>query len=640
MIDMLKRFQINDAFLNNYESLICNTVIPYQEKVLKDELETTEKSHAVKNFQLAAKKLKTGQVEEAFYGMVFQDSDVAKWLEGAAYSLLIKPDKALEERCDAIIDLIGDAQWEDGYLNTYYTVKAPEKRWTNLEEAHELYCAGHMIEAAVAYSDVTGKNKLLDIMCRMADHIYDHFITNATEGYPGHPEVEWALLRLYHKTKNDHYKELATHFIDVRGVDNEYYKCEMEKDKNSVWGGLRREPNTMYSQCHLPVREQTDAVGHAVRAVYLYTAMADYAALSKDDSLIEACRTLWQSITQKRMYVTGAIGSAYEGEAFTEDYHLPNDTAYAETCAAIGLIFFARNMLNIEKNSTYADIMEKAFYNAVLPGMSSDGTKFFYVNPLEVIPGISGKAATHKHALPERPDWFACACCPPNVARLLPSIAQYAYAIEDNTLFSHLYIGGTMTMPSGQGTVKIGSGLPNKGHVSYQFSPVESSMTLTLALRLPAWSDDTTITKNGQSIDYDVQNGYAYITGTFTSDDRLEITMLTEPKVIYSSNRVPGNSSKVAVERGPLIYCAESVDNENDVLSLSLSSDVPMIEEYSDLFNGTFKLKAKGLKQTEPTELYTYNKPTKQPVDITLMPYYTWGNRGLGQMRVWLPSHD
>ena len=443
-LQLVKKFKVNDGFFGRYEKLVKDVVLPYQEKALNDQIEGADKSHCIENFRMAAEKLKTGKCNGEFYGMVFQDSDVAKWLEGAAYSLAQYPDAELERRCDEIIDLIGEAQQEDGYLNTYFTVKAPDKRWTNLQEAHELYCAGHMMEAAVAYAECTGKIKLLNIMCGMADHIYKHFIEEGAEGYSGHPEVELALLRLYRCTKNEKYKELALHFINVRGVDSDYFRKEKERRKWTVWNADPEDKE--YTQCGAPVREQTKATGHAVRAVYLYTGMADAAMETGDTALAEACKTLWNNITQCRMYVTGGIGSAYEGEAFTRDYHLPNDTAYAETCAAIGLIFFANRMLYLERDRKYADAMERALYNCVLAGMQLDGTRFFYVNPLETLPGISGEAKTHRHALPVRPKWFACACCPPNVARTLSSISEYAWHMTRDALFSNLYIDGTLDL--------------------------------------------------------------------------------------------------------------------------------------------------------------------------------------------------
>lgn len=638
MIDNLKKFNVSEKFFGYYEKLVQDVVIPYQEKILKDEIPDAEKSHAIQNFIAAGKMLETGKCHEEFYGMVFQDSDVAKWLEAASYSLLKKPDKELEKRCDEVIDVIGRAQHKDGYLNTYFTVKAPDKRWTNLEEAHELYCAGHMMEAAVAYAECTGKRKLLDIMCRMADHIYDHFITQGAEGYPGHPEVELALMRMYTCTGNEKYKELAEHFINVRGVDSDYFKKESERHNWVVWGN--NYDNKENAQYHLPVREQTKAVGHAVRAVYLYTGMADVALETNDDKLKKACKTLWDNITTSRMYVTGSIGSAYEGEAFTKDYHLPNDTAYAETCAAIGLIFFARKMLEMEKDSQYADTLERALYNGVLAGMQLDGKKFFYVNPLEVIPGISGEAVTHRHTLPERPKWFTCACCPPNVARLLSSIGGYVWSEESNTLFFHLFIGGTLDLTdTKQGKVIAETEYPYGNKVIYRFEPNDTTMDVNLAIRLPQWSSKTLILRNGKECDYQAKKGYAYITGPFTSSDKIEVIFDMEVKRIFASTKVSYDTGKVAFSRGPLIYCVEGVDNEGDILSLSAKKDGKITVNPSNKLGGIVELKVEGYKTLTNDSLYLYERPETIPYTLTLIPYYTWGNRGLNQMRVWIPEN-
>lgn len=637
MKDMLKDFKVSDNFFGHYEKLIKDTVIPYQEKVLNDEIEGAEKSHALENFRLAAKLLETGKCDEDFYGMVFQDSDVAKWLEAAAYALLMKPDKELEKRCDAIIQLIGRAQHKDGYLNTFFTVKEPVKRWTNLAEAHELYCAGHMMEAAVAYAECTGKTKLLEIMCGMAEHIYKHFIEDKAPGYPGHPEVELALMKMYHFTKNEKYKVLAEHFINVRGIDSDYYKKEYELNQWTVWGNDRN--NKEYAQNHLPVRQQTKAVGHAVRAVYLYTGMADVASETQDEELKNACKTLWDNITQCRMYVTGAIGSAYEGEAFTKDFHLPNDTAYAETCAAIGLIFFGRKMLDLEKNSKYADTIERALYNCVLSGMQLDGTRFFYVNPLEVVPGISGEAVTHRHALPQRPKWFTCACCPPNVARLLASIGRYAWSLEDKTVYSHLFIGGTLDLnESLKGKIQVETNYPYGDKVTYRFEPAEEPMEFTLAIRLPFWSENTVITLGGKKAAYEIKEGYAYLTKAFTSEDIITVSFDMSIKQVFASNKVAADSKKVAFSMGPLIYCAEGIDNDLDVLSLSAKKDLVAEVCSSDKLNGIVELKIDGYKTLGSTELYSAKRPQAEPYKITLIPYYAWGNRGINEMRVWLPE--
>ncbi|MBQ2279383.1 MAG: glycoside hydrolase family 127 protein, partial [Clostridia bacterium] len=406
---MIHHYKLSEGLIPRYARLLCDTVIPFQEAVLNDRIEGVAPSHAIDNFRNASILLRTGKKPENgdFYGMVFQDSDVAKWIEAAAYSLVIKPDAELEARIDELCDLIAGAQEADGYLNTHFTLNRPDKKFTNLLEGHELYCAGHMMEAAAALYEATGNRKLLDVMQKNADLLYRYFITEGAEGYPGHPEVELALMRLWRASGNEKYRELAEHFVNVRGVDSDFYKKEAAKRDWKVWGNDAS--NKEYQQSHLPVREQPDAVGHSVRAVYLYTAMADIAAVTGEPALTEACMRLFDSITRRRMYITGGIGSTVYGEAFTKDYDLPNDTVYAETCASIGLIFFASKMLKLKRDGRFADIIERAFYNTVLAGIELDGTKFFYVNPLEVIPGVSGVTPTHGHALPKRPGWFGCA---------------------------------------------------------------------------------------------------------------------------------------------------------------------------------------------------------------------------------------
>lgn len=652
MGSLLKAFRLNDNFFGKYERLVVEHVILYQEKALRDEIPEAEKSHAIENFRQAAKLLEEGTCEEEFYGMVFQDSDVAKWLEAAAYSLVHHPDKELEKRVDEIIALIGRAQQQDGYLNTYFTVKAPEKKWTNLQEGHELYCSGHMMEAAVAYYEATGKDSLLNIMKKNADCIYRHFIEEGAEGYPGHPEVELALLRLYEATKEEKYLELAAHFINVRGVDADYYVKECENRDWVVWGMDRYDRE--YAQNQAPVRALTKATGHSVRAVYLYTGMAHLAAETGEKELAHACEVLWDNMTKQRMYVTGGIGSTNLGEAFTKDYHLPNDTAYAETCASIGLMFFARRMLQLKKDSRYADEMERALYNTVLAGMQLDGKRFFYVNPLEVIPGISGEAVTHRHALPKRPAWFGCACCPPNVARTLTSIAEYAWSETSDTVFSHLYAGGELDFMETRGVkIHVETEYPYDTTVVYRMETKEDQTAdFTLAIRLPGWCRKITVKKNDSTVcmkteergievtkNVRLENGYLYLSGEFSNDDVIQCYFSMHGERIYANPAVAADSGRVALRRGPLIYCVEGVDNEEDVLGLSICDGKIATEAYRpELLSGVRVLKVPGVRTKRTEELYLDRKPETVPVTITAVPYYAWGNRGLNEMRVWLPE--
>lgn len=618
----------SEGFIGRYQKLIKDTVIPYQYMVLCDNAPDTEKSHVVQNFINAGKAVQGENVGDGFYGMVFQDSDAAKWIEAAAYSLAVFPDAELEKTVDWLIEKIEAAQDTDGYLNTYFTIKDKDKRWKNLLEGHELYCAGHMMEAACAYYEVTGKRKLLDVMLKNAEHIYDHFIVKGNGGYPGHPEVELALMKMYRCTGNKHCLELAEHFINVRGVDADFYRRERASRNWTVWGNNAEDGD--YQQSGRPVREQTDATGHSVRAVYLYTGMADLASETGDTSLFDACQRLWNSVTQRRMYITGGIGSTVHGEAFSVDYDLPSDTAYAETCASIGLMFFASRMLDNDVNSEYADVMETAFYNTVLAGMQLDGKRFFYVNPLEVIPGISGVSPTHRHDLIERPKWYACACCPPNVARLVSSFGQYSYGSDDTTAYCHLFAAGKVEFANGM-KFSCETDYPYDFTVTYK---IEKGGRL--AVRVPSWSNVYTIELNGEKIDAETEKGYAYI--SVSDGDIVKLILDGTPHFVYGSSKVPELSGKAALCRGPLVYCFEGVDNEEDVVALSIIRGGSIsVEAYdNELLCGTVRLTAEGVRREDFSTLYSSRAPEEKVCTLVAVPYYTWGNRGVNQMRVWM----
>lgn len=622
-------YHADDSFLGRYQKLIKQEVIPYQYQVLCDQAEGTEKSHVIANFINAGKALRGEDVGDGFYGMVFQDSDAAKWLEAVAYSLTIFPDNELEETADQLIELIARAQDEDGYLNTYYTIKDRDKRWTNLLEGHELYCSGHMMEAACAYFEATGKDRLLNVMLKNAEHIYHIFIEEGRDGYPGHPEVELALMRMYHLTGEKHCLELAEHFINVRGVDRDFFKEEAKKRNWMVWG--MDATDLEYNQSYAPVREQEDATGHAVRAVYLYTAMADLAAETEDEALKNACRKLWESITERRMYVTGGIGSTGIGEAFTVDYDLPGDTAYCETCASIGLMFFASRMLEQDVRGEYADVMERAFYNTVLAGMQLDGKRFFYVNPLECIPGISGKAVTHRHDLTQRPKWYACACCPPNTARLISSIGKYAYGENAETAYCHLFAGGKVKFENGI-ELSCETSYPYGFTVNYQVNAGNGH----LAIRIPAWSKTYGICVNKKETTCMLQSGYIYL--NVKEGDMIRITLDDSPYHIYASSKIPQLSGYTAVCRGPLVYCFEGVDNDGDVLSLSLKRGGKLVVSAynTELLGGNVQITAEAVRRETDGHLYSNQPPVEKPDQATAVPYYTWCNRGENQMRVWM----
>lgn len=616
-----------DGFIGKYQKLIKETVIPYQYTVLCDKAPDAEKSHVIQNFLNAAKAIKGEDVGDGFYGMVFQDSDAAKWLEAAAYSLSVIPDSELEKTADELIDIIAAAQDKDGYLNTYFTIKDRDKRWTNLLEGHELYCSGHFIEAACAYYEATGKRKLLDVMLKNVQHIYNHFITEKHEGFPGHPEIELALMKMYRCTGEKICLDLAEHFINTRGCDPDFYKKEKASRDWTVWGNNAEDNN--YQQSGKPVREQTEATGHAVRAVYLYTGMADLAAENGDKELFDACKKLWNNIAERKMYITGGIGSTVIGEAFTTDYDLPNDTAYAETCASIGLMFFASRMLENEVKSEYADVMERAFYNTVLAGMQLDGKRFFYVNPLECVPGISGCTATHWHTLTQRPGWYACACCPPNVARLISSFGKYAYGENEDTAYCHLFAAGNVEFNNG---IKLTceTNYPYDFTVTYKIEKGGK-----IAVRIPGWSKEYTLTHNGNIVN-GTENGYAFITAA--DGDTIVLTLDSTPRYIYASPKIPELTGCTAVFRGPLVYCFEGADNGGDVLSLSLvrGGKITVSGKCRNLPDNIVSLTLPALRTLPSDSLYSYEPPVEQDCNATAIPYYAWCNRGENQMRVWM----
>lgn len=615
-----------EGFINEYRELIRKNAIPYQYKVLRDEIPEVEKSHVFKNFENAGAALRGESVGDGFYGMVFQDSDAGKWIEAAAYSLACHPDAELEAKVDELVELIAEAQDKDGYLDTYFTIKDREKRWTNLLEAHELYCAGHLMEGACAYFEATGKDRFIKVMLKNVLHIYDVFITHGHKGFPGHPEVEAALIKMYRLTGEKKCLELAKHFIDVRGTDTEYYKHEFEGRGWTVWGNNGSDNN--YQQSGMPLRKMSVATGHAVRAVYLYTGMADLASETDDCELFEACRRLWNSITKKQMYVTGGIGSTVIGEAFTVDYDLPPDTVYAETCASIGLMFFASRMLENEPLGEYADVMERAFYNTVLAGMQLDGKRFFYVNPLEVIPGISGVSVTKRHDLTTRPGWYACACCPPNVARLISSFGKYAYGENDKAIYCNLYAAGTLKCENGM-KLKCETGYPYDYTVRYILEEGSGS----LFIRIPGWSRKTGLSKNGRPVPSKTETGYVEV--AVSKGDTVELVMDGTPYFIYPSSKIPALSGMRALAKGPLVYCFEGVDNEGDVLSLSLAGDCAEVCE--EPVNGVTALRTDAFRTVDNGSLYSTVKPKLIETKAIAVPYYTWGNRGENQMRVFMP---
>ena len=641
----LHKLKINDPFLGQYQQLVRDVVIPYQWDALNDRIEEADPSHAIENFRIAA-----GRQEGEFYGMVFQDSDVAKWLEAVAWSLCQKPDPGLEKTADEVIELVAAAQCEDGYLNTYFTVKAPEERWTNLAECHELYCAGHMIEAGVAFFQATGKRRLLDVVCRLADHIDSVFGPgdNQLHGYPGHPEIELALMRLYDVTQEPRYMALVKYFVEARGTQPHFYDIEYEKrGKTSYWntyGPAWMVMDKPYSQAHQPISEQPVAIGHAVRFVYLMTGVAHLARLSQDEGKRRDCLRLWKNMARRQLYITGGIGSQSSGEAFSSDYDLPNDTVYAESCASIGLMMFARRMLEMEADSQYADVMERALYNTVLGGMALDGKHFFYVNPLEVHPKSLKFNHIYDHVKPVRQRWFGCACCPPNIARVLTSLGHYIYTPHDDVLYINLYVGNSVEIPVGNEALRlrISGNYPWQEQVKIVIDS-SSPVNHTLALRLPDWCDKPQVTLNGAPVTQDVRKGYLHISHLWQEGDTLQLTLPMPVRRIYGNPLVRHQAGQVAVQRGPLVYCLEQADNGEQLHNLQLPRDARFSTvEGKGIFARKILLQVPGYKQTakdaENQALWHYDRApsSRQPQVLTFIPWFSWANRGEGEMRIWV----
>lgn len=610
--------------------------IPYQWKALNDEIEGAEPSHAVENFRISA-----GEQTGTFYGMVFQDSDVAKWIEAAAYSLRQYPNPQLEAVIDAVVDLMGRAQRPDGYLNTYFSVAAPEQRWKDFAFGHELYCAGHLIEAAVAYDESTGKRAFLDMMCRYADYIDRMMGPDADQMhvYCGHEEIELALVKLFRVTGEQRYLQLSRYFVEERGRQPSFLK------EDPGFGGPSKDRwfDLDYHQAHAPVREQATAEGHSVRAMYLYSAMADLAIAFGDATLSEALRKLWDHVTSKRMYITGGLGSQGHAERFTIDYDLPNDTAYTETCASIGLAMLAFRMLRIETDGRYGDVMERVLYNGVLSGMSLDGTRYFYVNPLEVHPAVAHYRYDMQHVRTERVPWFGCACCPPNIARLLTSLDTYFFTQNEAGIAMHLYASNesAFDIQGRKMILRTDTRYPWDGQIRIRVQ-TEEPADCTLSFRIPSWCRQPSITLNGDllALDTVVKRGYAHIGRKWMEGDEITLHFPMVVERIESNPKVHENAGKIALQYGPLVYCLEEADNGPDLTDICLPENSEWIAAYrEDVLGGIVVLSGEGLRSDDSwreDELYRPVARQKKSVQVSAVPYAYWGNREPGEMTVWI----
>jgi uncharacterized protein len=574
---------------------------------LPHNLKKCEETGRISNFDKAS-----GKMQGKYEGAYFNDSDVYKVLEGAAYILAAHPDKEMEAKIAAIIDKIAAVQQPDGYLNAYYILMEPDKKWTNLPVKHELYCAGHMTEAAVAWADATGKTNFLDVDRKLIDHIDGIFGPGKRHGVPGHEEIELALIKLYRKTGEERYRKLAEYFIAARGT--------------------KPEKGAEYRQDHIPVKQQKEIVGHAVRAMYLYSGVTDVAALTGDKDYLQTLETIWQDVMTRKLYVTGGVGARHEGEAFGGAYELPNDSAYAETCAGIGLAFWNYRMLLLHGESRFADALERELYNAFPSSVSLKGDTYFYVNPL------SSKGQHH------RQPWYDCACCPTNIVRVMPQVPAYAYAQSDDGIWANLYMAGEATIPLKSGEVKLAAETkyPWDGQVKITVTP-KSEAEFAMNLRIPGWCGRAAVSVNGKALsDLNMDKGYAVIRRQWKAGDVVELNMPMPVQRIQANPNVAADRGRVALQRGPIMFCLEAVDNGGKVSDIVLPRDAELTTEFkSDLLGGIMTVKAKALRARSEDwkdKLYQPAPSQAEPTELTAVPYCVWDNRQAGEMTVWIPE--
>ena len=614
------KVHVDDGFWSPRLETSSRVTIPYA-------FEKCEETDRISNFEKVA-GLQKGEHE----GLVFNDSDVYKVMEGAAYSLQVNPDRLMRLHLDQLIRIMAAAQWEDGYLFTFYSLpdRKPEELWTNISWNHEQYCAGHMYEAAVAHYQVTGDTAFLDIARKNADLSCRGFTADGRTDPPGHQEIEIGLCKLYRVTGDEKYLDQAKFFLDQRGRTGR----RGPDGDGDLYG--------TYGQDHIPVVEQTRAVGHSVRAAYLYTGMADVAALTGDMGYVNAIDTIWEDVVTKKLYVTGGIGAAGGHEGFGGPYELPNMTAYCETCASIANILWNHRMFLMHGDAMYVDVLERTLYNAALSGISMEGDTFFYPNVLESI---------GQHA---RSPWFGCACCPSNVARFVPSVPGFAYAHKDRDLYVNLFIGGTVTVDTADNkvTLRQETAYPWKGNVKITVDP-ENEGDFVVNVRVPGWArsqpvpselytfvkemgDEVSIRVNGEQVPLRIEKGYARIARTWRKGDTIEVDLPMPIRRVVSHPNIASNAGKVALQRGPIVYCMEGPDNDGQVSDLVVPDDARLTAQFEDdLLGGVVTIAGRAgtaKRTTDGRVIPDSSRPFKA------IPYYAWAHRGTAHMTVWLAS--
>ncbi|MBC7922394.1 MAG: glycoside hydrolase family 127 protein [Ferruginibacter sp.] len=585
--------------------------------------QTEDKTARMRNFEKVARK--KGEKHEGIY---YDDSDVYKALEAIAYSLKNRPDAALEKKADAWIDKIAAAQLPDGYLNTYYTLTGLDQRWTDMEK-HEDYNAGHLIEAAVAYYNTTGKKKLLAVATRFANHLDSTFRLPNRHWVSGHQEIELALMKLYHLTNQDRYLKLADWYLDQRGRGY---------GKGVIWDQWK---DPLYAQDSVPVKEQQEITGHAVRAMYLYTGAADVASVTGDAGYLKAMQTVWEDVVYRNLYLTGGIGSAGRNEGFSQDYDLPNESAYCETCASVGMVFWNQRMNRLTGEAAFIDVLEKSLYNGALDGLSLSGDRFFYGNPL---------ASNGQHF---RREWFGTACCPSNIARLVASLGDYVYGKSDHGLWVNLFVGSQTTVEMGKVSVpvRMETNYPWEGNVKLTANPPRR-VRYALHLRIPGWATGVAtpgglyqfagdppakfeVLLNGKPAPYRADKGYAVLDREWKKGDVVELHLPMEVQRVVAKAQVGFDRERVALQRGPLVYCVEGTDNRGQAWNFLLPDHVRLeTQPYSVTDESVVAIRANVpvvSTAADGLSLQTENQP------ILAIPYYTWANRGQTPMQVWLP---
>lgn len=604
---------ISDGFWKPHIDRITSVTIP----VCIDQTEVA--TPRIRNFEIAA-----GLRKGKFQGIFYDDSDVYKALEAIAYSLKNNPDAKLEEKADSWIDKIAAAQQPDGYINTYYTLTPSEPRWTDMDR-HEAYCGGHLIEAGIAYFNATGKRKLLDVGIRFADHLDSLFGPGKRHWVPGHEEIEIALVKLYKVTKDEKYLKLSDWFLNERGHGHGTWK------------------NGDYCQDVKPLVEQTEIGGHSVRAMYLYTASADVAALTGNPAYLRTMNTIWEDVVHRNMYVTGGIGSSRHNEGFTVDYDLPNKTAYCETCASVGMVFWNQRMGELTGESKYVDVLEKSLYNGALDGVSLSGDRFFYDNPLS----SNGQI--------KRKEWFGTACCPSNIARLISSLGDYIYGYSGNKVWINLFVDNSASLKLKDQEVKIRmeTEYPWEGKIKMAIHPAKRKANFGLHIRIPGWlkgeaspgnlyrfskpqASGLTVKVNNKTATYTEESGYAVLNRTWKEGDVVTVEFPMNVQQVVARNEVINNRNRAAIQRGPMIYCIESADNNNAVWNVVLPENAVISEQNDKVLNEKIISLKMNVKSVKPTSGGTGVEITDRVVKA--IPYYTWCNRGDGQMQVWLPN--